>query len=254
MKPVDGNFVQNAQKWGVAGLAIDACRIPTGDCLGSFGGGIISWHRLNHKHGRLSDEAMERVEQKPRGWIDNSTGKGRWPANLILSHHHDCTSASCSLDCPLRILDAQSGPMKSNLTVVSGRGGTGNVYALPKKTPSLHGYIDSGGASRFFWTAKASRSERKQFNVHPTVKPVALMQYLVKLILPPDGGIILDPFLGSGTTAVACQSIGVEFLGIELDPKYVNIARARLLQEKPKFESAKEEPQPEGVEQGGLFD
>lgn len=89
---------------------------------------------------------------------------------------------------------------------------------------------------RYFYCAKASRSEReaglqaddgKRANTHPTVKPVALMRWLVRLVTPP-GGLVLDPFCGSGSTGVACVYEGVRFLGLELDAGYAEIARARI--------------------------
>jgi len=121
---------------------------------------------------------------------------------------------------------------------------------------------DSGGASRFFYCPKASRSERnagcegleerkyrtalgggllpvddngrerdrtvsRAANHHPTVKPVALMRWLVRLIAPP-GGLVLDPFMGSGTTGVACMQEGREFIGVECEPEYIAIAEARI--------------------------
>ena len=92
-------------------------------------------------------------------------------------------------------------------------------------------YGDTGGASRFFFTAKASSAERSeglgQRNSHPTVKPVNLMSWLVRMVTPP-GGIVLDPFLGSGSTAVAAVGCGFEWIGIERDPEYVAIAEQRL--------------------------
>ena len=133
---------------------------------------------------------------------------------------------------------------------------------------NTQGQIDSGGASRFFYCAKASRSERnaglegmavkdvpyteyrenaketkshvtnypdgsprpmnKTQNNHPTVKPLALMEYLCKLTKTPAGGIVLDPFGGSGTTALACINTGREYLVIEKDPQYCEIARKRV--------------------------
>jgi site-specific DNA-methyltransferase (adenine-specific) len=91
----------------------------------------------------------------------------------------------------------------------------------------------SGSASRFFYVVKASKTERNkglkglEGNTHPTVKPIKLMQYLVKLITPPNG-IVLDPFCGSGTTGVACKLDGFNFVGIEQDPEYSKIAKARI--------------------------
>jgi len=86
---------------------------------------------------------------------------------------------------------------------------------------------DSGGASRFFYTAKASRKERGEGNVHPTVKPLALMRWLVRLVTPP-GGTVLDPFAGSGTTLLAARAEGFNAIGIEREAEYVEIMRKRL--------------------------
>lgn len=117
-------------------------------------------------------------------------------------------------------------------------------------------YVDAGGASRFFYCAKASRAERNaglsgfseattndgrqkpidspylrgktpRQNVHPTVKPIALMRWLVRLATPP-GGVVLDPFAGSGSTGVAAVMEGARFIGIEREAEYVPIARARI--------------------------
>jgi DNA modification methylase len=82
-------------------------------------------------------------------------------------------------------------------------------------------------ASRFFYVAKASKRERGKDNIHPTVKPIKLMQYLIRLITPP-GGIVLDPFMGSGSTGIAAKSLDFDFIGIELDPEYIKIANKRI--------------------------
>jgi DNA modification methylase len=84
-----------------------------------------------------------------------------------------------------------------------------------------------GTASRFFYCAKASRRERGEGNTHPTVKPLALMRYLVRLVTPP-GGIVLDPFCGSGTTMLAARDEGFHGIGIEMDDTYCKIIAARL--------------------------
>ena len=92
---------------------------------------------------------------------------------------------------------------------------------------------DSGSAARFFYCAKASRAERGEGNDHVTVKPLALMQYLVKLVAPP-GTVVMDPFMGSGTTGVACMQIGCGFVGIEKEKKYYEIAKSRINEEAKK--------------------
>lgn len=89
------------------------------------------------------------------------------------------------------------------------------------------GYGDSGGASRFFYTAKASRRERGEANTHPTVKPLALMRWLVRLVCP-SGGLVLDPFNGSGSTGVAALAEGMRYVGCEREAEYVEITRRRL--------------------------
>lgn len=84
-----------------------------------------------------------------------------------------------------------------------------------------------GGNSRFFYVNKASKKERGDGNTHPTVKPIALMRWLVRLVTPP-GGVVLDPFMGSGTTGAAAKIEGLSFIGIEKDASYVEIARRRI--------------------------
>jgi DNA modification methylase len=132
----------------------------------------------------------------------------------------------CVEDCPVRLLDSQSGLLKSGSGSIKahhsglgyGGGGNGSERALRG---------DSGGASRFFYCAKASRNHRGPNNDHPTVKSHHLMRWLTRLITPP-GGTILDPFMGSGSTGLACQAEGFGFVGIEQEPEYFAIARRRL--------------------------
>ena len=154
-------------------------------------------------------------------------------------------------------MDEQSGESKSPLKTSSG-GKTfhGKIFDLRAKDKL--GFNDKGGASRFFYVAKASKKERNKgleafdekviegrdegqdersvaykprptpmANIHPTIKPVALMRYLVKMITPPNG-IVLDPFNGSGTTGVACKVEGFNYVGIELDAEYCKISEARI--------------------------
>jgi site-specific DNA-methyltransferase (adenine-specific) len=92
---------------------------------------------------------------------------------------------------------------------------------------TIETYGDSGGASRFFYCAKAARSERGEGNDHPTVKPLALMRYLCRLTKTPTGGTVLDPFAGSGSTLIAAGLEGRPSIGIELDPHNAAICVAR---------------------------
>ena len=121
--------------------------------------------------------------------------------------------------------------------------------------PFINGnHGDSGGASRFFYVAKADRSERNEGceengippggsvtmskNHHPTVKPLSLMKYLCNLTRTPTGGIVLDPFCGSGTTLWAAEYHNRPWLGIKLSPEYVMIANARIARERAQLKMA----------------
>ncbi len=120
-------------------------------------------------------------------------------------------------------------------SVSQGGDGYKNSMFCGGKSTGGHGLGDSGSAARFFYTAKADQAERHagldgKGNTHPTVKPVSLMQWLVRLVTPP-GGTVLDCFMGSGSTGIACQREQFSFIGCELSPEYVAIAEARLRQD-----------------------
>jgi len=145
------------------------------------------------------------------------------------------------------MLDSQTGvltsgkmtPSRHKRTKTGRNGYRGNAYGSWNQDglPVRETYGDSGGASRFFYCAKASRLERGRGlephplggvkNNHPTVKPVALMRWLCRLVTPPNA-VVCDPFMGSGTTGVAAMLEGFNFWGVELDEGYVEIARARI--------------------------
>jgi DNA modification methylase len=214
MKPLDGTFADNALTHGVAGLHIDAGRIET------------DWSTQYPKSWFTSGTSAESAQdfwgdgnKKSNTVADRISNKGRWPANIIL----DETSAE--------MLDAQIGILKSGMRKKS-------KDDLVKKSSSLKlAYenkvdrvfsADSGGASRFFYVAKASKKERGEYNNHPTVKPIALLEYLCKLSETPTGGIVFDPFMGSGSTGIAARNTDRSFIGIDLNPEYVEIARKRI--------------------------
>ena len=180
----------------------------------------------------------------PCAATENSSG--RWPANFALSHDEDCAE-TCVNGCPVAELDRQSGITKS-----TGGGGhrkkgqdTKNgilgVFGA-RDLPSNVGLGDSGGASRFFYTAKPSTKERSSGltdrNTHPTVKSINLMRHLVRLIAAPSS-TVLDPFTGSGSTGIAALQEGCHFIGIEQELKYVEIARQRLSHEDNKTADSK---------------
>jgi hypothetical protein len=234
MKPLDGTFAENALKHGVAGLNIDECRVPTHeDTSRTQNNGPVWSGQFNGKR---------RINGGAQG--------GRWPANVIL----DEEVAS--------LLDAQSGQLKSGELLVGHKVRTHQHPGWDR--PSHHGQVstkdyggDTGGASRFFYCAKTSKEEKGQGNNHPTVKPLSLMLWLVKLVCP-TGGVCLDPFMGSGTTGVACQALGRGFVGIELDPAYFAIAQRRLAEAQgPLFAgtatNGSESHPPSAPSQGSLF-
>jgi DNA modification methylase len=106
-----------------------------------------------------------------------------------------------------------------------------NFFSGKKNIVSPH-YGDSGGASRYFYCAKASSRERNKGldkpSSHPTVKPIALMKYIITLLAPPGNPILLDPFAGSGSTLIAAKELGISAIGIEKEPEYAEIAQKRL--------------------------
>lgn len=146
---------------------------------------------------------------------------GRWPANVILD---EAAAAE---------LDAQSGETQSPGRITRGdnRASHSGGFAMGRSENVLVP-SDFGGASRFFYVAKASSAERGKGNTHPTIKPIALMEHLIKLVTPADG-IALDPFAGSGSTLIAALRLERRAIGIEQSPEYAEIIRARIRAEAP---------------------
>lgn len=210
-KPLIGTVAANVLAHGTGALNVDGCRIGmetiTTHSRGTNGA-------FPKRPGETSaEESGRKTEQRN---IDGTERTGRWPANVCLDEE------------AAALLDAQSGELHAPGS--NGRKGVRHeIYGEFGAMPQVAGRNDSGGASRFFYCAKASRKERGEGNTHPTVKPIALMRWLVRLVTPP-GGLVLDPFTGSGTTGLACKAEGLHFLGIEQDEKYVAIANARLIE------------------------
>jgi site-specific DNA-methyltransferase (adenine-specific) len=212
MKPLDGTFAENAQRHGVAGLNIDGSRIGTGE------GGLRDGETTANK--RYSDRGSTNFAATPgpRG----GDAKGRWPANLLLDEEAG------------RLLDEQSGITKSGAMkrLIAPYPGENVTSFLRGHSGPHNQHGDSGGASRFFYCAKATKRDRtcegQVENNHPTVKPRALMEYLCRLVTPPGGGLVLDPFMGSGSTGIAALLTGNRFVGIELEPESFETARQRI--------------------------
>lgn len=227
-KPLAGTVAANVVQHGTGALNVDGCRI--GADGGTRNDSRGEQQGVTYARGALAGDYGELVP-----------GLGRWPANVLLDEQ------------AAHMLDQQTGESVSRAgTPRAGRNGDG--WGM---TATGAEYDDSGGASRFFYVAKASRAERNAgldgfdpqilngFNAsprvghgevrnesphrnhHPTVKPVALMRWLIRLITPPNG-TILDPFTGSGTTGIAAALEHVNFIGIERDKEYAAIAQARI--------------------------
>lgn len=142
---------------------------------------------------------------------------GRWPANVI----HD---GSAEVLQAFPDAKGQQGDLKETGRPRPSIGRFGDM-APPRAHPAR--IETETSAARFFYCAKASKSDRGVENIHPTVKPTDLMRYLCRLVTPP-GGLVLDPFMGSGSTGKAAILEGFRFVGCELQPEYIEIARARI--------------------------
>ncbi|REJ65600.1 MAG: site-specific DNA-methyltransferase [Planctomycetota bacterium] len=215
MKPLDGTFAHNAVTHGVAGLNIDDSRIGTGE------GGTREGEPTADK--RYTDRGSTNFAPKPgpRG----GDAKGRWPANALLDEQ-----AAQALDHQTGTL--KSGKMKAGQRRKKSKNKGGYHDNFPDEATATGTYGDAGGASRFFYCAKANKKDRtcngQVENNHPTVKPRSLMEYLCRLVTPPGGGIILDPFMGSGSTGIAASLTGNRFVGIELEHESFETARRRI--------------------------
>ena len=253
-KPFKGSVAQNVLEWGTGGINIDESRIGYRDeddldkaiekrkSFANTGGG----HQTEYVGGKL---------ENPIDTTQSINTQGRFPANIIFDEEAG------------KILDEQSGTVKGNN---GGTGGWMNNYigGEREKLVDIKSYNDTGGASRFFYCPKASKKDRnegldhlekkqnifngksnnpskdmkgveKKFttqpksNSHPTVKPTTLMAYLVRLVTP-KGGTVLDPFMGSGSTGKAAVREGMDFIGIEREDEYMEIAKTRIEHEQSK--------------------
>ena len=235
-KPLCGTVAENVLKHGTGGINVDGCRVGTT---------VETWPATrSYAPGQM---------QPGHSGATQSTGAapaGRWPANVI----HDGSDEVVGL-----FPETTSGSRKAGRHVVAGGA---NAYAggwCEGDMPEIVG--DTGSAARFFYCAKASKADRDEGcegleaqsvvrmatqngasgvpskamerfatvsrNHHPTVKPTALMRYLCRLVTPP-GGVVLDPFTGSGSTGKAAIMEGFRFIGIEREAEYVEIAKARI--------------------------
>jgi site-specific DNA-methyltransferase (adenine-specific) len=201
-KPLAGTVAANVLEFGTGALNVDGCRVGTEERFNLAAGNKVNGNSLN----------MSRVGM-PQG-IDGQTVSGRWPANLI----HDGSDEVVGLF-PQSASTGGSG--------LASRGYSGDGRTVSGSCAATGSFGDTGSAARFFYTAKASKDDRDDGNTHPTVKPTDLMRYLCRLVTPP-GGIVLDPFMGSGSTGKAAMLEGFGFIGIEREPAYHAIAEQRI--------------------------
>jgi DNA modification methylase len=261
-KPLEKNLTisANVLKWGCGALNIDASRIGFASAHDKAAAAQRSCRDQND--GRTAYGKFENGPESLAPYLEKMD-KGRFPANLILSHTPYCTDTQCDIECAVRELDAQSGTLKSGAIRVGQPQGS-NFSQSHVRTAQYDRPGDSGGASRFFYVAKISKAERNaglegmplkesqtlnkyvkpsegrtapkcggpKQNHHPTVKPKKLMTYLIRMVTPP-GGTVLDPFMGSGSTGLAAGESGFSFVGIEKDPEYFSIASKRVSAHEP---------------------
>ena len=200
-KPLVGTVAANVLEHGTGALNIDACRIAASD---PFGGGAKATSGFVNGYGH-------------DGWTPGNPA-GRWPANVVLDEDQAAE------------LDRQSGTFKGQVGMKQTSNNlTFGVDHEREKQTFDHGITDVGGASRFFYVAKAPARERPKVDgtAHPTVKPLTLMRWLCRLVTPPDG-VILEPFAGSGTTIEAALLEGFRVVAIEREADYLPLIQARL--------------------------
>jgi len=209
-KPLIGTVAENVLTHGTGALNIDGSRIGTTEMLGRAKGGWGNAAVGADNYGNFDS-------------IGITVEGGRWPANVILDE-----SQAAELD-----RQAPSTPYNPAGQFGVNRKASGEIYGGGKGIANVGvpvvGYGDSGGASRFFYVAKANKSERPRDGdtAHPTVKPLALMRYLCTLVTPP-GGTILEPFAGSGTTVQAALMEGFNVIGIEMTDEYLPLIVERI--------------------------
>lgn len=208
-KPLaEDTVAENVQAWGTGALNIGECRIDGGERPSR-----------NNTRTHPENESIYGQCDGGGGRADGTTTEGRYPSNVVFDED------------AARELDGTVGDKPSCDPHTLSDKGERSVYSNDAPNERQVGYPDSGGPSRYFYTSKASKSERTEGgsiqNGHPTVKPVDLMEWLVKLTTREEQ-IVLDPFAGSGTTLKAAKTLGREFIGVERQAEYADVARARV--------------------------
>lgn len=253
-KPIsEPSIAANVLKWGTGGINVDGCRVGTKEISVHYNPQSNYSFYTATISGNKSETDMSLTAYRSH--------QGRFPANFI----HDGSDEVLELFPQCK----QANDVREFKQLESMRFSAGGQGVKPQK--QTNGKIITASAARFFYCAKASKAERnmgceglplKKYSVniapkegsiakygyedacerlkenctnqnhHPTVKPLALMRYLVRLVTPPNG-TVLDPFLGSGTTAIAAIQEGFDWIGIEREAEYCDIARARIAAAEP---------------------
>ena len=197
-KPLsEKTIAANVLKWGTGGINIDGCRVGT-ETIKTCGG-----DKFPSVYGTYKT-------------AEESTHQGRFPANLI----HDGSQEVLDL-----FPETKTNANNKGSSVYDGT--SNHTFGKYAPRPAKGQSTDKGSAARFFYCPKASKKDRNEGNTHPTVKPTALMAYLCRLITP-TGGVVLDPYMGSGSTGKAAVREGFSFVGCELDEDYFQIAKSRV--------------------------
>jgi site-specific DNA-methyltransferase (adenine-specific) len=263
-KPLsESSIAENVLNHRTGGINIDECRIGTTDELGRVNKtapkdtdtqmtmGLKAGAMNFGTEGRFPanimfectcDETYTKPAPKSGHWSKTTTkgfgefGNGSSTYEGVGEKESGDMIIHTNPECPCYMLDEQSGERKVGKGSRSGGFQQGYIDGEVKNRVVNEGYNDKGGASRFFYSAKVSKKERNmglddvvkgKANIHPTVKPIALMEYLIKLVTP-KGGVVLDPFMGSGSTGIAAKKLGFNFIGIEREEEYMEIAKARI--------------------------
>jgi DNA modification methylase len=211
-RPLDGTVAANTLRHGCGGLNVAACRVGT-------------TRGVPASHSRT--ESTIGICASPSGRNPNELDPnvGRWPANVVLSDDPEVEAAFKAFGS-----STSSDHVRHNTAAAHNR--TSSMgQASADWTPS--GHSDSGSPSRFYFTAKADARDRAG-SKHPTVKPTDLMRWLVRLVCPP-GGLVLDPFAGSGSTGLAADQCGMRSVLVERDPTYAGDALRKIREDAPLF-------------------
>ncbi len=245
-KPIEKTVAENVMKYGVGGINIDECRVPLESDYKAPKRSIESQNYVNSRKGQTQCDLGGKGENAGANEL------GRFPANVILTYDESDYEEVCG-GMPM---GERNGDITKEYKI------NNQVYSKYGNCKTFQAYNDEGSASRYFYCAKASKKDRDdgldflestnvndgrktaidnafqrgetlRKNIHPTVKPVELMQYLIRLVCP-KGATILDIFNGSGSTGKAAmfenreRNANYQYIGIELDPEYCKISESRI--------------------------